>query len=185
MQRTTLLLASLLAVSTPTAALSQSASAPAETSSSSEDLSQMTAAQFVERAASGNTLEVESSTAAQEQADDPEVKAFAEQLIEDHTDALAKLMAAAETEGVPHNSGTTAVTMLPQHVKMLDMLSAETGEAFSAEYLQLQVQAHEDAIALHEAYVEHGADGALKDYAETVLPSLQNHLEKAQSLAGT
>jgi putative membrane protein len=61
------------------------------------------------------------------------------------------------------------------HQKMLDELKAKTGKEFDQSYDQIQVKAHQDAVALFEAYAKDGDNPDLKKWAAT-LPHLKQHL---------
>ena len=49
-------------------------------------------------------------------------------------------------------------------------------------YDQIQVTAHQDAVALFEAYAKAGDDAQLKTWAAKTLPHLKQHLTMAQKL---
>lgn len=136
-------------------------------------------AQFATMAASSNTFELESSTMALERATSEEVKAFAEQMIADHTKAAQDMAPAAEEEGVELPSDLD-----DRHQQMLDDLDGLEGEEFDAAYIQAQVAAHDEAVALFEGYTSAGPDGALKEFATATLPTLKQHQEHIKGMAG-
>ena len=57
-----------------------------------------------------------------------------------------------------------------------------TGAAFDRGFIDAQVKAHQEAIALFEAQASGGADAELKGFAQKQLPALRNHLKQAQDL---
>jgi putative membrane protein len=57
-----------------------------------------------------------------------------------------------------------------------------TGNAFDRGFLEAQVKAHQEAIALFEKQANGGGDGDLKAFAQKQLPGLRNHLKQAQDL---
>jgi putative membrane protein len=84
------------------------------------------------------------------------------------------------------NSGKVKA-MLPtsldsEHQKMLDELKAKSGKEFDSNYDQIQVEAHEDAVALFDAYAKDGDDPELKRWAAKTLPHLKQHLTMAEKL---
>lgn len=107
-----------------------------------------------------------------------EVKAFAEQMVTDHTKAAQDLTPAAEQEGL-----TPPAELDAKHQEMLDGVAAAEGEAFDAAYVKAQVSAHDEAVALFEGYSTGGPDGALKDFATATLPVLQQHQQHIKELA--
>jgi putative membrane protein len=68
------------------------------------------------------------------------------------------------------------------HQQMLDELKGKTGKDFDQSYDQIQVKAHEDAVALFEAYAREGDNADLKKWAAATLPHLKQHLKMAQKL---
>jgi putative membrane protein len=97
-------------------------------------------------------------------------------MIEDHTAAGEQMMAAAEADGV-----VVPQEMNDKHQAMLDELSSAQGEAFDQLYLQMQLQAHEEAVALFDANDE--GDTNLNRFAAETLPTLQEHLSEVQEIA--
>ena len=59
-----------------------------------------------------------------------------------------------------------------------------TGAAFDRGFIESQVKAHQDAIALFEKQATGGNDADLKAFAQKQLPGLRNHLKQAQDLQG-
>ena len=69
-----------------------------------------------------------------------------------------------------------------EHEQMLDGLKGKGGKDFDSSYDQIQVEAHEDAVALFDAYAKGGEDPELKKWAAKTLPHLKEHLSMAQKL---
>ena len=70
-----------------------------------------------------------------------------------------------------------------EHQKKLDDLKAKSGKDFDAAYDQMQVQAHEEAVALFESYAANGDNPDLKSWAAMTLPHLNEHLAMAKKLS--
>lgn len=66
--------------------------------------------------------------------------------------------------------------------QQLDRLKFASADSFEEEYVEAQLQAHADAIALLLEYSRNGDDRRLKALAAKVLPALQHHLEQARTL---
>jgi putative membrane protein len=64
----------------------------------------------------------------------------------------------------------------------LDDLKSKTGKDFDRAYDQMQVAAHEDAVALFETYSKSGDNPDLKAWAAKTLPHLKEHLALAKKL---
>lgn len=139
-----------------------------------------TPAEFVPMATHSNMFEIMSSEIALEKSQNAEVDEFAQQMITDHTKASEDMQAALQES----DAGVEMPTELDErHQGMVDQLEAASAEEFDALYLQMQTQAHEEAVALFESYSTEGEDGPLKEFATATLPTLEMHLEMAQGMA--
>jgi putative membrane protein len=139
------------------------------------DPSKLTAEQFVSMAASSDMFEIQSSEEAQQKAQKQEVKDFAQHMIKDHTASSQKLKAAAQQAGY-----TPPTSMAARQAAQLTELT--TGSDFDSKYAQQQLKAHQDAVAMFEAYSANGDNEPLKSFAAETLPTLREHLEEAQAL---
>ena len=133
---------------------------------------------FVTEAANSDMLEIESSKLVAAKGDAKD-KAFAEQMIKDHTATSAELKALVSSGKVQVN---LPAAMDKAHGAKLDKLGSLSGADFSKAYEDMQVSAHKDAVSLFERYAKGGDNADLKDWAGKTLPTLQHHLEMAQGL---
>ncbi len=136
---------------------------------------------FIDLAASSNAYEIEAGRLAQERGTRQEVKDFAAKMVEDHTAASEKLSAAVVAGGA---SLAVPPQMLPQHQQQLDALR-NAGDQFDQTYLQQQVAAHEEALALLQGQAGTGTVESLKAFAAEAAPVVEGHLEEVRALAGT
>jgi len=137
---------------------------------------------FVQQAASSGLFEVESSRMAMDSARNDQVRSFAQQMVTDHTTANQQLMSLARQQGMQ-----PPAAMLPRHAQQLQTLQATPGPAFDAGYMQAQVAAHQEAVGLFEQASQSTAQdmGPFRSFAQQQLPTLRQHLQMAQSIAGT
>jgi putative membrane protein len=133
--------------------------------------------QFAETATIANMFEIKTSQVALEKATSPATKTFAQHMIDDHTKAGEEMQPAADGEGVDLPGALD-----PQHQAKLDELTGSSGDAFDKAYLEEQLAAHEEAVALFKNYAADGPPGTLKEFAAKTLPTLQAHLEEVQKL---
>ena len=137
---------------------------------------------FVDNAAAGGIAEIETSKLALEKSSSADIKAFANMMIKDHTEANAELKALANKHDIEVPDDTTLVKQAKE--KILDMRD----ESFDAAYANNQVKAHEETIALFKKEAETVTDdkkaGAteLKGFAQKMLPALEKHLTAAKEL---
>ncbi len=133
---------------------------------------------FVTEAAQSDMFEIQSSTMALTESD-PATKAFAQQMITDHTKTTADLKSAVQDGSV---QATLPPTMSSSQQSMLDKLRGLHGTDFTSQYDSDQVSGHKDAVSLFERYSKGGDNATLKNWAGTTLPTLQHHLDMAQNL---
>lgn len=131
---------------------------------------------FVTKATEGGSKEVEMAQHAVEKASRPEVKQFAQELIDDHTKANNELIQIAGDKGIALNN-KTQFTSSPS-----GKLMKYTGAEFDRAYMKEMVSDHEKDVALFEKQSTSGTDSDLRAYAAKTLPKLREHLEKARTL---
>jgi len=141
----------------------------------------VTAAEFVNQAAASDQFEIKSSQLAATKSASPAVKAYAAMLIAEHTKSTNELTAAAA-------QGTPAVTPSPvmtaeQTANLAALDKAPRGAEFDKLYAQLQVPAHQNALALLQGYAVRGDQPMLKSFASKTAPVVQKHLTEAQGMA--
>lgn len=134
---------------------------------------------YLATAASSDMFEIQSAQLAQQMSQNPSVRNFANMLITDHTQSTQMLMAAAAAARVP----APQPMLLPEHQALLDQLrGAGSGYAFDQAFQQIQIQAHQQALTLHQNYAASGDVPALRATAGQIVPVVQRHLAMAQSL---
>jgi putative membrane protein len=125
-------------------------------------------------------FEIQSSQLAlTEKQPDKDTKPFAQRMVKDHQKTAAELKKLVESGKV---QATLPTALDSDHTKMLDELKMKTGKEFDQSYDQIQVKAHQDAVALFEAYAKAGDNAELKKWAANTLPHLKQHLAMAQKL---
>ena len=128
---------------------------------------------FVNKASIGNQFEIDSSRLALQNSKNSDVKQFAQEMVDDHTqlgNQLVSVLSASNADmPVPDNK------LDAKHQKVLDRLQNASTTNFDMQYIMAQVDAHNEAISLFKDYSVHGDNPALKDFATQSLPMLQKH----------
>jgi predicted outer membrane protein len=124
-----------------------------------------------------NLFEIEGGHAAQLKATTPEVRAFAAELVADHTAALDQATAVAEQVGV---EVPTEPSPLQQWA--LRAVDTFTGIDYDRWFIELQIDAHTEAIAETEFEIAQGCNLLVVQLAEAALPVLERHLAEAQAI---
>lgn len=133
---------------------------------------------FAQKAAIGDMFEIETSRVAIQKARNAQVKNFAQMMVTDHNQMSAKLKAATPP-GVALPAGLDAA-----HQAKLDALrNMPAGANFDRAYMNAQVEAHNEALALHQNYARNGDVAPLREVANTAVPVVEGHLRQARALA--
>jgi putative membrane protein len=135
-------------------------------------------ADFVKEAAMSDMTEIAASKVGQERGN-AEEKAFAGQMITDHTKTSSELKQLVSSGDVKAEIPTVLDSSSQSKV---DKLKNAKPDDFSSTFESMQVSAHKDAVSLFDRYAKGGDNPKLKDWAGNTLPHLQHHLEMAQSL---
>jgi putative membrane protein len=126
---------------------------------------------FILKAANGGMYEVQSSELAMTRATNANVKAFARQMVKDHTAVNTELMGIVTRKG-----GTPPASLDAEHQKMIDALRTADSSGFDDLYKQQQTKAHDRSIHVFEvATKENVDDGDLRAFAAKNLPVLKMH----------
>ncbi|WP_313056803.1 DUF4142 domain-containing protein [Agrobacterium cavarae] len=128
---------------------------------------------FVSVVSSANEFEIKSSELALQNASSGDLKEAGKMIIADHQKAGEKLKGILDKKETPL---PFPIVLSPKHQKMLDQLQAANGKDFDTLYLDMQVQAHLEAIALFRTYAGSGDDQTVVGFAKETLPSLETHL---------
>lgn len=139
-----------------------------------------TAATYVSMAGSGDTYEIESSKLALAHATNPDVRKFAQMMTTDHANTTAAVMAAAKQASIGMPGGPNA-----KHVAMLKQLREAGHDKMERVYVDQQVMAHEEALALHQAYAAQGDNPGLRAAAASAVPIVEAHLAEIRRIQAT
>ncbi len=134
---------------------------------------------FVTMAAQGGMAEVQLATLAQTNARSPRVKAYASEMIKDHSAANDQLMKIAQTKGI-----TPPTDLNDMQNQQKTMLTAEKGAKFDRDYMHGQVTDHQAMVQAFQDESQNGQDPDIKAFAASTLPTIQQHLTEAQKASG-
>jgi len=135
-------------------------------------------AAFMKTAALGGLMEVELGKVAQKSAN-PQVKAFASQMVADHTKANQDLKAlAAKTEIL------LPTEFFPDQDEHIKKMKALKGSEFDQHYIKMMVEDHSKTVALFRSGSETTSED-VKKFATQTLPVLERHYAKAKAIAAT
>lgn len=132
---------------------------------------------FTAQASVINNAEVQMGTLALTKAQDDGVKAFAQKMVTDHTEAQAKLASVVGGLGVSLSDSIGAA-----NTAILQRLNGLSGYDFDTAYINSQRMGHQVAIAYFQTEVNSGSQQQIKAFASDMLPKLQMHLTMADSV---
>ena len=159
------------------AVLAHQENRPQETASTKRSHMALANEIFVRNAAEGNMAEVKLGELAQQKAQSPEVKKFAEKMVGDHTKAQEELKQIAEREHI--NFPTDVNRKDADTYRSLEKLS---GPEFDKAYARTMVQDHTKDVTEFKKEVSSAPEGPAKQYAQQTLPTLESHLQEARQM---
>lgn len=135
---------------------------------------------FLFHAGAGDVYEITSSIMAMQKSRNADVRAFASMLIADHTNLTNIALATAAGANVM----PPPPELSPMQKDMVAQLSA-SGANFDRVYLQQQMTAHQQALALMQGYASAGDVPALRQAASQAVPTVQGHIAQLQRMMGS
>jgi len=145
-----------------------------DSGSASQAITPERAEDFARAAAISGLFEIEASRLALERSADADVRRFAQAMITDHTEAARQLEATAGSLQLPKE-------LDPAHRQRITALE-NAGANFDRLYVDQQIEAHKEAVALFTRFSTTGPNGSLKGWASQSLPMLQQHQQWAGTL---
>ena len=133
---------------------------------------------FIREANTANAAEVSLGGLAERKSQSAEVKDFARMMVRDHRAANEQLRPIAQAHGVTLNDSLDAT-----HQKKLDQLEKLTGTEFDQQFMKDMLKGHQAAIAKFEKAAQQSESPDVKEYAETTLPTLRQHMTHAKQTA--
>ena len=134
---------------------------------------------YVKGASTGDLYEIRAADLALQHASSDQVKALARMIKTDHTDASGKLKALVDAKS---DLEPVSLELDERRKGMLDNLANADKSGFDRAWLEQQVDAHEEAVALHSGFADNSDHPELSAHSRTVLPKIQAHLNRAREL---
>ena len=128
--------------------------------------------------ASDNLAEINAGKMAASKAQSPDVKKFAQQMVQDHTKMLEDLKSMAKSKGVA----------LPDNAPIKDtaqakLLERKSGAEFDKDFMEHMVKDHEKAVKETENVAAKAQDPQFKSAVQQANAKIREHLQMAQRLA--
>lgn len=132
---------------------------------------------FLQEAGEGGLVEVALGQLAVQKGTSDDVKKFGQRMVDDHGKANQQLQQIAASSGV----------QLPQQPEagfenVKQMLSGLSGQAFDRFYMEIMLKDHHDDVAAFTRENLTGQNTAIKSFASSTLPVLQDHLNSVGTI---
>lgn len=132
---------------------------------------------FLTQAAQGGMLEVNAGRLAMQRASNPQVRNFAQQMVNEHTLVNQEVLRLAGTRNVTIPTAPNA-----EQAALIEKLSSLSGAEFDREYTRaVAVDAHEKSAKLFREG-SRVVDGEVRGFAQRTLPRIEMHLDAGRQL---
>jgi putative membrane protein len=129
---------------------------------------QVSSDEYQRKTAIANAYEVQAGQIALQRAQSDRVKQFAQQMIDQHGQAMQSAQTAELDRG---------------HQAMLQTLRTTPADRFDQVYMSQQITAHANNAALQKGYAQSGDQDALKQNAAAMVPVVEQHLNMAWDMS--
>ncbi len=153
--------------------------AAAQTTGTTASPTATNAQDFVTQAAMSDMFEIQSGKLAEKKSGAKSTDQLAKHLVQDHTKSTKQLQSLTQKAGI---SAPMPTKLDDRHQQMLDQLNQANKGDFDKLFAQMQVQAHQEGIALFQSYAQSGDNAQLKQFAQKGLPTLKEHLSMSEKL---
>jgi putative membrane protein len=136
---------------------------------------------FVEKAALSDRYEIEAARVALRRTKSPDLVQLAKTMVADHTASTHNLQAALEMQETRGVMGPPA-ELDARHRTMIEHLEAAPDDQFDSTYIDQQVLAHEEALALLVHFRDQGDNPQLRSCAGAFAPVVYRHLQHCKAL---
>jgi putative membrane protein len=141
--------------------------------------------EIMSHVAMSNDAEVSSSQLALKNASNAQVKAFAQQMITDHTAMQKQGARIGKALGVEGTGSDSTQAKMETAQESLDDLKDKKGADFDKAYMDMQVQAHQKTLDDLRSFQAKAQNAELKTMITNAIPKVEAHLQKAQQLQQT
>lgn len=141
-----------------------------------------TDANVVDALVTANQGEVEYSQIAVERATNPQVKEYAQTMVRDHGALVEKLNGLASQLGVTPAPNDRTNDLREENQKDMTDLSAKGGEDFDDEFIEEQIDMHQEMLDLLDDLDNRTTNAEVKAHIAQVRPNVQAHLDRAKQI---
>jgi putative membrane protein len=133
---------------------------------------------FAQNASLSNSVEIDFGQLAVSRGTDSLVRAYAQMMIDEHTQAQEDLDNAVEDFDNVDLTGN----MDQQHQQLREQLMSLSGNSFDSLYITSQITDHERTLTLFQNAQTNSSESKIRSYAQKYTPHIQQHLVLADSI---
>lgn len=133
---------------------------------------------FVKKAAEGGMAEVQLGKLAQQKSSSPDVKAFAQKMVNDHSQLNEQMMPIAQQMGV-----SSPQEMSKKDKKEMAKLENLSGQQFDQAYIKYMIKDHKKDLSEFQNTASRTRNSQLKQAAERGAQVIQAHLQDIEQIA--
>jgi putative membrane protein len=142
----------------------------------------MTDTQIFARIIAANRGEVTAGKMAESKATNADVKAFARQMVTDHTKMLNDVAGLAKRLNVTPDSAAADDIMKGNKMTADQLTAAEKGVTFDTAYVNGQVAGHQAVLEMIQNAASQAQNADLKQALNGAVPVVQHHLDRIKSI---
>ena len=144
---------------------------------------ELTDEELLHVARTANLGEVQQAQVAVQRADDFAVLEYAEEMVEDHSEAVSEAQEIEQEEGLVPEPNPVSQVLQNESTQILATLQTASDEEFDLVYMNSQVAVHQEVLTLLEDVLIPEADNVeLEDYLLDMREDVQEHLQMAESI---
>lgn len=134
-----------------------------------------------------NQGEIDQANAALAKASSADVRAFAQMMVTDHTNALTNAANLLTSRNItPNTSNDLSAQLQNGSHETISALNTYSGASFDRQYIDSQVNLHQWLLSeLDNQLIPSARDRRLRDLLETMRTSVAMHLDRARQIQGT
>jgi len=133
-----------------------------------------------------DSIDIKNGLVAKKMAKNAQVKAFAQQMITDHTSVNKKATDLATKLSLTPEENETSRQLVSNADATRDAIKAKTGANFDKAYIDNEVAYHEAVLdMLDKTLIPNAQNADLKSLLESVKPAFQAHLDHAKQVQAT
>ncbi|HKO55986.1 MAG TPA: DUF4142 domain-containing protein [Thermoanaerobaculia bacterium] len=131
-----------------------------------------------------NEGEIQQGQAAAGRATSADVRAFAQMMVTDHTNALSTARETFTRNGVTPAENDTTRTLRSNSQQTVTNLATYSGAAYDRMYMQSQVDLHQWLLSALDAVLIPSSTGETRTLLETQRTAVAAHLDRARQIRG-